>query len=75
MKKVLALLFLLSSLCFGSKFESYEDISFYECVSILEKLGKYHLILSYKIIPYGIYHYIGGTNKVEKFNLIVEIEK
>ena len=77
MKKVLVLLFLLTSLCFGSEFKSYEDIYFYECAEILNNLSKDHLILSYKIIPSEFYrdapyHTI---KSIKSFNMIVEIEK
>lgn len=75
MKKVLALLFLLTSLCFGSEFKSYEDIYFYECAEILNNLSKDYLILSYKIIPSKFYKNYHTVESIKNFNMIVEIEK
>ena len=79
MKKVLALLFLLTSLCFGSEFKSYEKICFYECAKILNNLSKDYLILSYKILPSEFSRNTGSYNyslrAMKNFNMIVEIEK
>lgn len=77
MKKILTLLLLLSSLCFGSEFKSYEKIYFYECAEILNNLSKYYLILSYKILPSEFNREKGAysINSIKNFNMIVEIEK
>ena len=75
MKKVLALLFLLTSLCFGSEFKKYEDMYFYECVGILNNLNKDYLVVSYKIIPSKMDKGLYYLYTVKKFNMVVEIEK
>ena len=77
MKKVLALLFLLTSLCFGSEFKSYEKICFYECAEILNNLSKHYLILSYQITHSEFNREKGAysINSIKNFNMIVEIEK
>lgn len=74
MKKVLVLLTLLSSLCFGSEFKSYEGFTFDKCVETLNELNKDFLVLSYKIVPLHIEKNILTIDDTKYFNMIVEVE-
>lgn len=71
MKKIITLLLLLSSLCFGSEFKYYRYITFEQCIKKLNELNKNYKILSYEIVPA---ERGGRSGWINYFNMIIEVE-
>lgn len=71
MKRIIAFLFIISSICFGGEFKYYKDVKIEECNDILNKLNKYYKVVSYQITPSG--SMVKGW--VLYYNLIVQLDK
>lgn len=73
MKKIITLLFLLNSLCFGSEFKYYKQAIIEQCMSKLNELNKIYKIISYQIVPAEDNGAYGGW--IEVYNMIIEVER
>lgn len=72
MNKLITLLLLLSSLCFGSEFKYYREATIEQCIRKLNELNRDYKILSYQIVPAEN----GGSHGwIEYFNMIIEVEE
>lgn len=72
MKKIITLLLLLSSLCFGSEFKYYREATIEQCTIKLNELNRDYKILSYQIVPA---ENGGSRGWIEYFNMIIEVEE
>lgn len=73
MKKIITLLLLFSSLCFGSEFKYYKQATLEQCTRKLNELNMGYKILSYKIIPAEDNGSRGGW--ITLYNMIIEVEE
>lgn len=71
MRKLIAFLFIIGSLCFGSEFQCYKRIKIEECNDILNDLNKQYKVVSYQIVPYSSVR----KNRILYYNLVVQLEE
>lgn len=71
--KIMVLLLVLNSLCFGSEFICYYYNKFDKCVEKLNGLNKEYKIISYEIVPAETGGGISGS--IKYYNMIVEVKK